>query len=977
MAKSLLWPWRVHSSSTEDNSVPTEASNTWERHLDTLHDQGIPTPGSLRDGGRSSATKSDEQRLYDVKPSFVDLLPWVEYLPHTESLLLDDSESVAAFFELTPIGTEGREAQWLLQARDALENALQDSFDELEGQPWVVQLYVQDETDWSSYLNTLRDYIKPRAQGSAFSAYYQRFLAHHLRAIAKPGGLFEDSTVPRLPWRGQSRRVRLVIYRRAPGVSRRRGHTPEHALSSVCDRLLGGLANAGIKARRLQAADIHAWLLRWFNPNPTLLGTTAADRERFYQLTAYPEELEPGEVELASGTDFAQRLFFGEPSSDVDHGVWYFDGMPHRVMVLDRLRTPPTTGHITGETRKGGDAFNALFDQMPDDTVMCLTLVATPQDVLEAHLNYLGRKALGDTLASEQARHDAQEARSLIGSAHKLYRGALAFYVRGQDLTELDARGLQLANVMLNAGLQPVREEDEVAPLNSYLRWLPCVFDPAKDRRQWYTQMIFAQHAANLSPLWGRNQGTGHPGITFFNRGGGTITFDPLNRHDRQMNAHLFLFGPTGSGKSATLNYILNQVVAIYRPRLFIVEAGNSFGLFGDFAKRLGLTVHRVKLAPGANVSLAPFSDARRLVDNPSEVFTLDADALDDDNPLKTSPEALEQRDILGELEITARLMITGGEDKEEARMTRADRSLIRQCILDAARCCVRDERTVLTEDVRDALRQRSSDSTLPDVRRARLLEMADAMDMFCQGLDGQMFNRPGTPWPEADITIVDLATFAREGYNAQLSIAYISLINTVNNIAERDQFLGRPIINVTDEGHIITKNPLLAPYVVKITKMWRKLGAWFWLATQNLDDLPKAAEPMLSMIEWWICLSMPPDEVEKVARFRELNPAQKALMRSARKESGKFSEGVILSKSMEVLFRAVPPSLYLAMAMTEPEEKAERYQLMREHGISELDAAFKVAEKIDRTRGIEPLSPESFDTNPEMPADDVGDMPR
>jgi len=197
----------------------------------------------------------------------------------------------------------------------------------------------------------------------------------------------------------------------------------------------------------------------------------------------------------------------------------------------------------------------------------------------------------------------------------------------------------------------------------------------------------------------------------------------------------------------------------------------------------------------------------------------------------------------------------------------------------------------------------------------------------------------------------------AREGYNAQLSIAYISLINTVNNIAERDQFLGRPIINVTDEGHIITKNPLLAPYVVKITKMWRKLGAWFWLATQNLDDLPKAAEPMLNMIEWWICLSMPPDEVEKVARFRELNASQKALMLSARKEAGKFSEGVILSKSMEVLFRAVPPSLYLAMAMTEPEEKAERFQLMQQHGISELDAAFRVAEKIDRARGIEPLA--------------------
>ena len=456
----------------------------------------------------------------------------------------------------------------------------------------------------------------------------------------------------------------------------------------------------------------------------------------------------------------------------------------------------------------------------------------------------------------------------------------------------------------------------------------------------------------------GPQPGTGNPGITFFNRGGGPITFDPLNRLDRQMNAHLFLFGPTGSGKSATLNNILNQVTAIYRPRLFIVEAGNSFGLFGDFAARLGMKVHRVKLAPGAGVSLAPFADAHRLVETPSQVQTLDADALDEDrDEAAQAADADEQRDVLGELEITARLMITGGEDKEEARMTRADRSLIRQCILDAAQRCVADQRTVLTRDVRDALRERARDTALPEVRRARLLEMADAMDMFCQGVDGEMFDRPGTPWPEADITIVDLATFAREGYNAQLSIAYISLINTVNNIAERDQFLGRPIINVTDEGHIITKNPLLAPYVVKITKMWRKLGAWYWLATQNIDDLPKAAEPMLNMIEWWICLSMPPDEVEKIARFRELNAAQKALMLSARKEAGKFSEGVILSKSMEVLFRAVPPSLYLALAQTEPEEKAERFQLMQQYGIGELDAAFKIAEKIDRARSIEPLA--------------------
>ena len=242
----------------------------------------------------------------------------------------------------------------------------------------------------------------------------------------------------------------------------------------------------------------------------------------------------------------------------------------------------------------------------------------------------------------------------------------------------------------------------------------------------------------------------------------------------------------------------------------------------------------------------------------------------------------------------------------------------------------------MLTRDVRNALRTRGQDPTLPEMRRVRLLEMADAMDMFCQGTDGEMFDRDGTPWPEADITLVDLATYAREGYNAQLSIAYISLISTVNNIAERDQYLGRPIINVTDEGHIITKNPLLAPYVVKITKMWRKLGAWFWLATQNIDDLPRAAEPMLNMIEWWICLSMPPDEVEKIARFRELAGAEGADAFGTQ-GSGQVHRGRHPPRAWRCCSAPCRRACILALAQTEPEEKAERYQLMQQHGVSEL----------------------------------------
>ncbi|MDY0251324.1 MAG: conjugative transfer ATPase, partial [Pseudomonas sp.] len=219
-----------------------------------------------------------------------------------------------------------------------------------------------------------------------------------------------------------------------------------------------------------------------------------------------------------------------------------------------------------------------------------------------------------------------------------------------------------------------------------------------------------------------------------------------------------------------------------------------------------------------------------------------------------------------------------------------------------------------------------------------------------------EMFDRPGSSWPESDVTIVDLATFAREGYEAQMAISYITLMNTVNNIAERDQYSGRDIVMVTDEGHMITKNPLVAPYAVKITKMWRKLRAWYWLATQNLADFPGSAETMLNMIEWWICLVMPKQEINEIARFKELTDAQKALLLSANKEPQKYTEGVVLSRNHDFLFRAVPPSLFLALAMTEGEEKRERMLLMEEHNCSELEAAFYVAQGLDKARGIEPL---------------------
>ncbi len=66
-------------------------------------------------------------------------------------MLLDDVRSVGVVFDVKPIGTEGRGEDYLSRVRSLVKDALQDSFDELDNYPYVVQFYCQDEQDLRPY----------------------------------------------------------------------------------------------------------------------------------------------------------------------------------------------------------------------------------------------------------------------------------------------------------------------------------------------------------------------------------------------------------------------------------------------------------------------------------------------------------------------------------------------------------------------------------------------------------------------------------------------------------------------------------------------------------------------------------------------------------------------------------------------------------------------------------------------------------
>jgi conjugative transfer ATPase len=889
-----------------------------------------------------------EEKIYHANPSIIDFLPWVEFLDDDQCLLLDDGVSVGAVYAVTPVASEGRSEERLEQIRDAVEDALQDSFDEHDNNPWVVQFFCQDEDDVDTHIAQLRQYAKPHAQGTTYTDAWLLETEKHLRGIARPQGIFQDTLITGQPWRGQQRRTRMVIYRwlGPQGLSKT---PPITILNQVCERISSALNVAGIVCNRQNGAQVHDWLLRHFNPSPQWIDKTSLYRDaRYFDSRKTPD----GSVQITN--DFTETLWFEPPRSDHNAGVWWFDNQIHGALTVEKLRRPPEPGQITGEQKRGEKKINALMDMFPEGTMLCMTIVVQPQDTLESDFARLAKNAVGENTESLRVRQDVSSVSEFLGNRHKLYRAGITFLLRAETPEALNHKRLELNTILLGAGMQPVRPEFDVAPLNSYLRALPMCFNPHLDKKNWYTRLSWVQHLACLLPITGRETGTRHPGISFFNRGGDTLSFDPLNKSDRSQNAHLLLFGPTGSGKSATLCSALAQVMAIHRPRLFIAEAGNSFGLLAQYFESLGLTTHIVSIKPGGNVTLPPFADAHKILAIDASLLVINADELPDIDEESEN----EQRDILGEMEISARLMITGGDQAEERELKRADRAMIREALLIAAKSSYAETRQMLPSDLQTALyhlAKDTSDETRNTERRGKAAEMAQALGMFTQpgSFEAQLFDRVGTLWPEADVTLIDLGHLAREGYEAQMALTMVSLTNTINNIAERDQYLGREIIFTVDEAHIVTINPLLAPYMTKVVKMWRKLGAWLWLATQNLEDYPDAAAKMLNMAEWWICLTMPKKEVEEISRFKTLSDEQKKVLESASKLSGCYTEGVVLAKKIEALFRVVPPSLYLALGMTEKEEKAERRRLMNTHQCTELQAAFMVAKGLDLRRKL------------------------
>ncbi len=903
---------------------------------------------------RNTITDKDVNNLYTKGESITDWLPWIDYNDKTQTFTLEDGFSAAAMFEIICVPTEARPEKFMEEVQFNFQTCLNHTIPQRDN-PFVLQFYVKDEDSLVDFARDFNNYIPDEQQHEPLTQHFIGEMDEHIKRVSNPSGYFEDTAVTGSNWNGKLRKVRLFLYRRIPTTGKLNAEDtdvqPETEINEVASAFTAQMLATGAKIRRCDEFDLFDLLVRWFNPKAEF---TEGDLDKLVETAFNSDDEKP------FGYDLSHLTMISQPRSDGDKGIWYFDELPHKAISIDALRRKPETGHLTGE-RRIGDNIYAVFDKMPTGSILAFSIVIKPQDLVENKIIQILNASKGETTEAIFTEQDATRALELMAAGDYLFPTVITLFLRGDNLTDLQKKINESNALLLANGLHPIRERDELLALNTYIKQLPMNYEPARDKEERKSRLIFSSDLIKLLPLYGRSRGTGNPGFVFFNRGAEPLTCDPLNKKDRSKNAFGLVLGPPGSGKSSLMVYLLLLITAIYKARIYIVEKGGSFKLYGEYCKRFGLTVNQVTMHPKNDISLPPFSDAFIMLEREIAKESLASRNYGEEKSLNRSDASDdsddEERDYLGEMELKARVMITGGDEKEEDKMSRADRLTIRKAIVSASKqkkaqvdtalannITLSDrESQVLTQDVVKALSDLSEDTSITEARRERARDMADAMELYCSGTAGHFFNRPGKAWAEADVTILEMGILANEGYEDQLALAFMGMVNQVNGVVEREQYSNRPSFFLGDEAHLITTNALLAPYLVKIVKMWRKLGCWLWLATQNMEDFPSSAKKLLGMFEWWVAMVCPKDQIDQIARFKDLTSEQKSMLLAAHKEPGKYTEGVILSDKIQALFRNVPPPLALALAMTEKHEKRERVQIMEE-----LKAQSKPCEEID-----------------------------
>lgn len=866
----------------------------------------------------SLVTQDNSEYLF--APSFADLLPIKRYLGDGVFHFRDGG--LGGVLKIKTISLEATTKEYQQESLDALTFVLKNAISYEHVDFWLSQMFVIKKQSADEVISKIHKHCnktKSKSSQQKFSQNYLDSMDAHIHSLADKSGAFIDKETGE-PWSLSELEVYFFFWQEKH-INIKNLKKEFELMKDAIIKIEHALTQAKIVSKRADDQD-------YIN----IMGKFFHDEDIQYKantLNILDEDL--SQISLNRSKIKVQ-----------DEGIFSFSGgktnyvayMPlERINDVNRI----SVGHLSAENKQ---TKLSLFDKLPIGSIWSQTTIYISHDKADEYLEKIAKNSMGKDYKSEENSTNAEKAKVIAAKGDYICRYAAGLYLFNNKKDKLRSQTRKVKSIFGALGLDLLEPRENPLSQDDFIRSLPCCFKYELDRR-FYRKRASLQHistVAALSPFYGRSAGTGTAGVVKFNRGGEPLTFDPVV--DKSQNAFGLLFGPSGTGKSAWLIEFLFSMMAIHKPKhVFILEKGDSFGLFVDHCKEQGLSTNKVVIKTNSkDIHLPPFANATRLI---------------------TDENTDQERDLLGELLIIAQLMITGGEAKEADKFERSDWDTVGTAIELAAKNTLDDGRTTtLTQDVVDALNQLAGSEQLLDNEKERIRKMAKSMRVYINSsFDKRIFNTEGELFPESDITQLDVGVFGSDGYESKLVVAFASLVNDINRIGEKNQYSGKPIFVLIDEAHLFTKNPLIISWILKMVKMWRKWGVWVWLATPSLEDYTDKASSLFKTIEWIICLKIKKTEATELSRLIDISDEQKELIASICGADGQYKEGVVISDNLTTLFRSVSMPLALSLAMTEQSEKAHRQKIMQHKNCSEMEAAYQIADEILQKRGVEELN--------------------
>lgn len=924
---------------------------------------------------KKTVNRSDVKRQYASLPSFSDHLPWLEWSDEEDIILLEDGLSVGAAFDIKAVPTEARPEDQINALHQKLVRMLSRILPLEDENPWVMQFFVQDDLTLSPLYKSLEAYIaKHNSLDDPLAQKYLEIMGEHFKAMCEGDGLFTDP-MSGLNFRGKIRRIRVTLYRRYTNLSKKSKETPDvvEEIKTVCQKFESQLKQVGIRVNRLKAEYFYDWLVRWFNPRPQKANGSV---DELLKKHSYPGKKKP------FGWSFSQNIFFGDIES-YDEG-WVFDGVKHKVLTFKDLDCELDVGAVSREMNLGENQKYAILDKFPPGSVYTIQITFESKRAVEEHLNGIEGAAIGKSSIVEDIHRNVARARLEMDNKNMLFRCVEAVYFKAETDAELKSIEVDLESLLSEVQISVIDTSKEIYPKDLYLRFLPFNFNYEFDKKMSFRSTYkYADDVARLLPLYGRSLGDGqNPLNIYFNRGGEPFIFDHLSRDFKMANSHVVTVGTSGAGKSVLLNLKFICLSAVTNPRIVAIEVGNSFDLSAKYLAHYGRNVKIIKFDRKTPIACNPYAEAYKALEiiemeeaaieaiyknEGKQLFEsgLEEDILEkhasklaaeikrkDEFASDIELECEEDRDILNEMVVATRVMITQGKHKEEEKIDPTDLSLITRSLVNAMKWCKKNNvPQMLLSHLIEAM-HRLADGEKNVELQNRLKQFSLRLEYYTTGIRGQFINKPSNPLNDFDFLHIDFGFMQNESYKDLMNIVCIALLSKILALAEANKASGRPTQVTIDEAHVPFKSEMVAQFAILMAKVARKIGLWLNPCTQNIEDFSGIeSKKLLSMMETWELLGLSADELDLVEKFRPLSAEMRNLVLDVRKYPGIYSEGVLLGKRYSGLFRNIPPRIVLSLAMTEQDERTRRKEIQKERGITELEAVEQMAKEIHGKR--------------------------